>query len=100
MINKFVVKYLKIIENKIINMSSEIHKYIETSLEKKQNLFNASVINFPSDKKLNKTDIFNINTNNFWNIGDESNKDQLKAVTGICFMLGVLIIIGLYSNLV
>ena len=100
MINKFVVKYLKIIENKIINMSSEIHKYIETSLEKKQNLFNASVINFPSDKKLNKTDIFNINTNNFWNIGDESNKDQLKAVTGICFMLGVLTIIGLYSNLV
>ena len=81
-------------------MSSEIHKYIETSLEKKQNLFNASVINFPSDKKLNKTDIFNINTANFWNIGDESNKDQLKAVTGICFILGVLTIIGLYSNLI
>ena len=81
-------------------MSTEIHKYIETSLEKKQNLFNASVINFPSDKKLNKTDIFNINTANFWNIGDESNKDQLKAVTGICFMLGVLTIIGLYSNLI
>ena len=81
-------------------MSSEIHKYIETSLEKKQNLFNASVIDFPSDKKLNKENIFNINTVNFWNIGDESNKDQLKAVTGICFMLGVLTIIGLYSNLV
>ena len=81
-------------------MSSEIHKYIETSLEKKQNLFNASVINFPSDKKLNKTDILNINTHDFWNIDDESNKDQLKAVTGICFMLGVLTIIGLYSNLV
>ena len=81
-------------------MSSEIHKYIETSLEKKQNLFNASVINFPSDKKLNKNDIFNINTSNFWNIGDETNKDQLKAVTGICFMLGVLTIIGLYSNLI
>ena len=81
-------------------MSSEIHKYIETSLEKKQNLFNASVINFPSDKKLNKTHILNIDTRDFWNIGDESNKDQLKAVTGICFMLGVLTIIGLYSNLV
>ena len=81
-------------------MSSEIHKYIETSLEKKQNLFNASVINFPSDKKLNKTHIFNIKNHDFWNIGDESNKDQLKAVKGICFMLGVLIIIGLYSNLI
>ena len=30
----------------------------------------------------------------------KSNKDQLKAVTGICFMLGVLTIIGLYSNLI
>ena len=81
-------------------MSSEIHKYIETSLEKKQNLFNASVINFPGEKKLNKTHIFNIGTHDFWNIGDETNKDQLKAGTGICFMLGVLMIIGLYSNLV
>ena len=81
-------------------MSAEIHKYIETSLEKKQNLFNSSVINFPSDKKLNKNNIFKIDTGNFWNIGDESNKDQLKAVTGICFMLGTLTIIGLYSNLI
>ena len=81
-------------------MSSEIHKYIETSLEKKQNLFNASVINFPSDKKFDKTHIFNIDARDFWNIGDESNKDQLKAVTGICFMLGALTIIGLYSNLI
>ena len=81
-------------------MSSEIHKYIETSLEKKQNLFNASVINFTSDKKLNKNNIIKINSVNFWNIGDETNKDQLKAITGICFMLGVLTIIGLYSNLI
>ena len=80
-------------------MSSEIHKYIETSLEKKQNLFNASVINFPSEKKLNKTHIYNIDTRDFWNIGDESNKDQYKAVTGICFMIGSLIIMGLYSSL-
>ena len=81
-------------------MSAEIHKYIETSLEKKQNLFNSSVINFPSDKKSDNTRIFNIDTRDFWNIGDESNKDQLKAVTGICFMLGALTIIGLYSNLI
>ena len=100
MISKLVVIDYKFIENKLNNMSSEIHKYIETSLEKKQNLFNSSVINFPSDKKLNKNDIFNIDTGNFWNIGDESNKDQLKAVTGICFMLGTLTIIGLYSNLI
>ena len=36
MINKFVVIGLKIIENKFNNMSSEIHKYIEKSLEKKK----------------------------------------------------------------
>ena len=33
-------------------MSSEIHKHIEKSLEKNQNLFNAELINFPSDKKI------------------------------------------------
>ena len=81
-------------------MSSEIHKYIETSLEKKQNLFNASVITFPSDKKLDKNHILNIDTRDFWTIDDESNKDQLKAVIGICFTLGALTIIGLYSNLI
>ena len=37
---------------------------------------------------------------NFWKISDKSNQDQLKAVTGICFMIGSLIIMGLYSGLV
>ena len=81
-------------------MSSEIHKYIENSLEKKQNLFNTSVINFPSDKKFNGTKIFKLDNIDFWNINDETNQDQFKAVIGICFMLGALTIIGLYSNLV
>ena len=39
-------------------------------------------------------------SNKFWEIGDKSNNDQLKAVTGICFMLGALIVMGLYSNLI
>ena len=38
-------------------MSSELHKYIEKSLEKKQtNLFNAEVIKFPNDKNINETE--------------------------------------------
>ena len=37
---------------------------------------------------------------NFWEINDDSNEDQLKAVAGICFMFGALIIMGLYSNLI
>ena len=81
-------------------MSSELHKYIETSIEKKASLLNAEVINFPKDK--NENNIKNIadNSNDFWKINDKSNDDQFKAVMGICFMLGVLIVSGLYSNLI
>jgi len=80
-------------------MSSEIHKYIETSIEKKQNLFKAEVISFPKEKNNNKFDSFEINIGSFWKISDKSNEDQLRAITGICFMFGVLILLGLYSNL-
>ena len=79
-------------------MSSEIHKYIETSIEKKQNLFRAEVISFPSEKNNNKFESLEANDNNFWKISDKSNEDQLRAITGICFMFGVLILLGLYSN--
>ena len=79
-------------------MSSEVHKYIESAIEKRQNLFNADVINFPNDKKINTTQIIKEKKSNYWKISDESNYDQFKAVTGICFMLGTLTILGLYSN--
>ena len=80
-------------------MSSEIHKYIETSIEKKQNLFKAEVISFPNEKNNLNFESLEINRNNFWKISDKSNEDQLRAITGICFMFGVLILLGLYSNL-
>ena len=80
-------------------MRSEIHKHIETSIEKKQNLFRAEVISFPSEKNNNKFESLEANDNNFWKISDKSNEDQLRAITGICFMFGVLILLGLYSNL-
>ncbi len=81
-------------------MSSELHKYIETSIEKKANLLNATVINFPKDKNENNIKNISDNSNDFWKINDKSNDDQFKAVMGICFMLGVLIVSGLYSNLI
>ena len=81
-------------------MSSEVHKYIESAIEKRQNLFNADVINFPNDKKINTTQITKEKKYNYWKISDESNYDQFKAVTGICFMFAALIIMGLYSNLI
>ena len=80
-------------------MSSEVHKYIEEALNKNKNLFKAQVINFPNDKTIDESS--NIKTKNdvIWEISDKSNDDQLKAVTGICFMIGILLVIGLYSNL-
>jgi hypothetical protein len=80
-------------------MSSEVHKYIEDRLEKNANLFNAEVISFPNDVKVNDVKISKAKIDGFWKISDVSNNDQLRAVVGICFMLGALIVMGLYSNL-
>ena len=54
-------------------MSSEISTYIESLLKKK-------------DRD---------NNYKFWKLDD----DQLKAVTGICLIFGILFIIGLFANL-
>ena len=80
-------------------MSSEVHKYIEDRLEKNANLFNAEVINFPNDVKVDSAKISKVKIDEFWKINDTSNNDQLSAVVGICFMFGALIVMGLYSNL-
>ncbi len=84
-------------------MSSEIHKYIETSLDKK-NLINADVIKFPQESKSNISKDLDINKFGYWKLYDKSYEkedgDQLKAVVGICFMFTVLILLGLYSSLV
>ena len=79
-------------------MSSEVHKYIEDRLEKNENLFNAEVINFPNDAKMDSVKISKAKIDKFWKINDTSNNDQLSAVVGICFMFGALILMGLYSN--
>ena len=79
-------------------MSSEVHKYIEDRLEKNANFFNAEVISFPNDVKVNDVKISKAKIDGFWKISDISNNDQLRAVVGICFMFGALILMGLYSN--
>ena len=81
-------------------MSLEVHKYIETALEKKKNLFNAEVLDFPKDKKIKVSNELQFYDTDVWKIKDKSNNDQLRAVTGICFMLISLIVIGIYSNFV
>ena len=80
-------------------MSSEVHKYIEKALNKNKNLFNAQVLNFPNDKTIDESSDIKTKNNVIWEISDKSNDDQLKAVTGICFMIGILLVMGLYSNL-
>tara|TARA_Y100000591_G_C21476455_1_gene518282 strand:- start:21 stop:257 length:237 start_codon:yes stop_codon:yes gene_type:complete len=78
-------------------MSSELHEYIEASINKKENILNAEVINFPNNKDINNSQV---NNSEFWNLKDKSNIDQLRAVTGICFMFIALILMGIYSNFV
>ena len=80
-------------------MSSELHKHIEERLIKNKSLFNAKVLNFPKDKNLNSSTKLKIINDNFWDINDKSNEDQLRAVIGVCFMFGALILMGLYANL-
>ena len=85
-------------------MSSEVHKYIQESLEKNENLFNAELINFPSNKKIKISKNLLSNDYKIWKLYDKTNinedYDQLKAVTGICLMFSALIIMGLYSSFI
>ena len=78
-------------------MSSELQRPINPTKEKELNLFNAQVINFPKEIEIKRDQ--NLKSDVIWKIGDKSNNDQLKAVTGICFMLGALVLMGLYSNI-
>tara|TARA_B100000900_G_scaffold4323_1_gene3668 strand:+ start:1087 stop:1353 length:267 start_codon:yes stop_codon:yes gene_type:complete len=87
-------------------MSQEVYKYIETALEKKKTLFQAEVINLNQAEvinlnqvKKNATKEFKFQDLRFWKLNDKSNSDQLRAVTGICFMFISLVVMGLYSNL-
>ena len=78
-------------------MSSELQRQINLTKEKELNLFNAEVINFQKEIEIKRNQT--LKSDVIWKIGDKSNNDQLKAVTGICFMLGALVLMGLYSNL-
>ena len=80
-------------------MSSELQKQIENASLKGENLFNAEVISFTKKISINDFKELNSEKNTLWKITDESNNDQFKAVIGVCFMFGALILMGLYSSL-
>ena len=81
-----------------------MQKYEKIVLDKEINLFNAEVINFPKDIKKNNFNNLDLDNSKNWKLYDKSSDiedgDQLRAVTGICFMLLALVVMGLYSSLV
>ena len=77
-------------------MSSELHKYIETALDSKKDLFEAQVINFPGKNKIDTSDTWQLYSKS--DINEDG--DQLRTVIGICFIFSILIILGVYSSLI
>jgi len=80
-------------------MSSEILKNLKTLSDKQNVLFEPEELNFSKERNYNKNKLNKSNNQSIWKINDVSNEDQLKAVIGICFMLGSLLLMGLYSSL-
>ena len=84
-------------------MSSEIRQYIIEDASKKSEIFRAQILKLPIKKKFLTSKTSNIDKCDYWKLYDKTNVhedgDQLKAVTGICLVLGVFSFIGLYSSL-
>ena len=84
-------------------MSSEVHQYIIEDASKKSENFSAQLLKLPIKKKILKSKTTNLDKFAYWKLYDKTNihedGDQLKAVTGICLVLGVFSFICLYSSL-
>ena len=84
-------------------MSSEVHQYIIEDASKKSEIFSAQLLKLPIKKKILKSKTTNKDKCAYWKLYDKTNihedGDHLKAVTGICLVLGVFSFIGLYSSL-
>ena len=84
-------------------MSSEVRQYIIEDASKKSEIFSARLLKLPIKKKILKSKTTNLDKCAYWKLYDKTNihedGDQLKAVTGICLVLGVFSFIGLYSSL-
>ena len=84
-------------------MSSEVRQYIIKDASKKSEIFSAQLLKLPIKKKILKSRTTNLDKCAYWKLYDKTNihedGDQLRAVTGICLVLGVFTVIGLYSSL-
>ena len=83
-------------------MSSEVRQYIIEDASKKSEIFSAQLLNLPIKKKILKSNTNNLDKCAYWKLYDKTNihedGDQLKAVTGICLIVSVFSLIGLYSS--
>ena len=84
-------------------MSSEVRQFIIEDASKKSEIFSAQLLKLPIKKKILKSKTTNLDKCTDWKLYDKTTShedgDQLKAVTGICLVLGVFSFIGLYSSL-
>ena len=84
-------------------MSSEVRQYIIEDASKKSEIFSAQLLKLPIKKKILKSKTTNPDKCAYWKLYDKTNihedGDQLKAVMGICLVLGIFSFIGLYSSL-
>ena len=82
-------------------MSSEVRQFIIEDASKNSEIFSAQLLNFPVKKKLNSK-AYNLKECEYWKLYDKTSihedADQLKAVTGICLIVSVFSLIGLYSS--
>ena len=84
-------------------MSSEVRQYVIEDASKNSEIFSAQLLKLPIKKKILKSNTTNLDKCAYWKLYDKTNihedGDQLKAVTGICLVMGVFSFIGLYSTL-
>ena len=83
-------------------MSSEVRQYIIEDASKKSEIFSAQLLKLPIKKKILKSKTTNLDKCAYWKLYDKTNihedGDQLKAVTGVCLIVSVFSLIGLYSS--
>ena len=61
-------------------MSSELHKYIETSIKEREELLKAEVINFPNESNSHEFKNENIDNYGFWKLYDKSYSEYQKKL--------------------
>ena len=83
-------------------MSSEVRQYIIEDASKKSEIFSAQLLKLPIKKKILTSKTSNLDKCAYWKLYDKTNihedGDQLKAVTGICLVVSLFSLIGLYST--